>query len=201
MFVAAVAEGEEARAGAAEIDHDEEEGRQRVDAEMGADPRQAERQDDRVGGGDVTSRHSAPTSSTGETAQRDAVDRGAGRRPPRQADGEDAVREQDRDTDERKGGGHGRATRRSLGRRPGGLRRLLEAHAAAAVGAGSAFADQRQAGGFKRGDQLGQRIDGAADDAVAGLHALDGRHRQAGQFRQPPLVDAKQRAGRAKLSG
>ena len=44
VFVPAVAEAVEARAGTAEIDDGEEEGRQRVDPEMRADPRDAERQ-------------------------------------------------------------------------------------------------------------------------------------------------------------
>ena len=44
----AVAEAVEARRGAAEIDDDEKERRQRVDAETRADPGQAERQDERL---------------------------------------------------------------------------------------------------------------------------------------------------------
>ena len=45
LLVPAIAERIEARRRAAEIDDDEEEGRQRVEPEMRADPRQAERQD------------------------------------------------------------------------------------------------------------------------------------------------------------
>ena len=52
MFMTTVAQRKEAGAGTAEIDHHQKEGRERVDAEMGADPRQAQRQHDRVGGGE-----------------------------------------------------------------------------------------------------------------------------------------------------
>ncbi len=48
MFVTRVSEAIEARRGSAEIDDDEEERRQRVDTEVRADPRQAERQDERL---------------------------------------------------------------------------------------------------------------------------------------------------------
>ena len=48
-FVPAVAERVEARRGAAEIDHDEEERRERVEPEMRADPGQAERQGQGLG--------------------------------------------------------------------------------------------------------------------------------------------------------
>ena len=47
LLVAAVAEGVEAGRRAAEIDDDEEEGGERIEAEMRADPGQAERQDAR----------------------------------------------------------------------------------------------------------------------------------------------------------
>ena len=53
FLVAAIAEREQARRRAAEIDHDEEEGRERVDAEMRAEPGQAERQRDGRGGAGV----------------------------------------------------------------------------------------------------------------------------------------------------
>ena len=38
-------------------------------------------------------------------------------------------------------------------------------------------------------------------DAVACLHALDGRQRQPGRFGKSPLVDAEKRAGRSDLTG
>ena len=49
-FMAAIAERVEARGGGAEIDDGQEEGGQGVDAEMGAEPRQAERQGQGFGG-------------------------------------------------------------------------------------------------------------------------------------------------------
>ena len=76
-----------------------------------------------------------------------------------------------------------------------------QAHAAAAAGAGGALADQLDAGGLQRADQLHQGIDVAAHHAVARLHALDGRQGQAGQFGQLALVDAQQRAGGPHLAG
>ena len=53
----------------------------------------------------------------------------------------------------------------------------------------------------ERGDELHQRIDIAADHAVARLHALDGRQRQPGRFSKLALVDAEKRAGRSELAG
>ncbi len=50
-------------------------------------------------------------------------------------------------------------------------------------------------------DQLHQRIDVAADDAVAGLHALDGRHRKVRQFGHLPLIDVQERARGPELIG
>ena len=44
-------------------------------------------------------------------------------------------------------------------------------------------------------------VDVAADDAVARLHALDGRQRQRCEFRKSALVDAKQCTSRPKLRG
>ena len=44
FLVRAIADGEKARAGAAEIDHGEEERSERIDAKMRADPRQSEGQ-------------------------------------------------------------------------------------------------------------------------------------------------------------
>src|SRR6058998_135394 len=46
-------------------------------------------------------------------------------------------------------------------------RRRLQSHPAAAARTGGAVADEFDAGGVERGDQLHQRIDIAADDAVA----------------------------------
>jgi len=74
-------------------------------------------------------------------------------------------------------------------------------HAAPAGGAGRAFGDELDAGGVERAGQLGQRIDIAADDAIARLHALDGRHRQAREIGELALVDAEQRPRRPELRG
>ena len=50
-------------------------------------------------------------------------------------------------------------------------------------------------------DQLHQGIDVAADHAVTGLHALDGRQGQAGQLGQLALVDLQQGTGGTHLRG
>src|SRR5215470_4185094 len=73
-------------------------------------------------------------------------------------------------------------------------------HASPAAWAHGALADQLNAGGAKRIDELHQRIDIAADDAVARFHALDGRQRQARALGQRLLVDAQQGPGRPHLS-
>ena len=54
---------------------------------------------------------------------------------------------------------------------------------------------------LERPDQLHQRIDVAADHAVARLHALDRRNRQAAQIGELALIDAEKRAGGPKLTG
>jgi hypothetical protein len=53
---------------------------------------------------------------------------------------------------------------------------------------------------MQRADQLHQGVDIATDDAVGGLHPLDGGQRQAGQRGQRPLVDPQQSTGGAHLS-
>jgi hypothetical protein len=63
----------------------------------------------------------------------------------------------------------------------------------------SPLADQLDAGAVERGDELHERIDIAADDAFARLHALDGRHRQAALRSEFALVDAEKGARGAQL--
>ncbi len=72
----------------------------------------------------------------------------------------------------------------------GEVARSFEPHTASAAGGGRAFADQLDAIGRKRIDQLHQRVDIAAHDAVARFHALNGWQRQAGNLRQLALVEA-----------
>ena len=52
----------------------------------------------------------------------------------------------------------------------------------------------------ERRDQLHQRLDVAADHAVARLHALDGRQRETRSLREGALIDSGERAGGAQLS-
>ena len=67
-LVPAVAEAVEARRGAAEVDDDEKERRQRVEPEMRAEPRQAERQDQRSPLAPPRSSTKARTSKAAEIA-------------------------------------------------------------------------------------------------------------------------------------
>ena len=73
--------------------------------------------------------------------------------------------------------------------------RLLQANAPPAAVAAGLLADQLDAGPVERLDHLDQGLDHAAHIAGAGLHPLDGRQRNAGEFGQGFLVNAKQRAG------
>src|SRR5579863_4252000 len=79
--------------------------------------------------------------------------------------------------------------------------RFLETDAPAAAIAVRVVGDEDDAGRVERGDQLHERIDGAANDAVARLHPLDGRRGEAGEFRQLPLIDADEGACGAQLCG
>src|SRR6185437_2573373 len=83
------------------------------------------------------------------------------------------------------------------------MRRLtrFQTHAAPAARTARALADQLDPGGAQRIHQLHQRIDIAAHDAIARLHALNGRHRQAGDLGKAALVDAEQSASRLNLPG
>src|SRR6185436_1034324 len=79
FFVTPVAEGEQARGGAAEIDHHEKEGRQGVEPEMRAQPGQADRQDPRRaerGGGEE--RSAGSDEGDERDAERSAIDKRGG---------------------------------------------------------------------------------------------------------------------------
>ena len=73
--------------------------------------------------------------------------------------------------------------------------------ATTAARARAAFRDQFDAERLERGNQLHQGIHIAADDTIAGLHALDGRDGQTGFFGKLALVHAGQRAGGTHLRG
>jgi hypothetical protein len=60
--------------------------------------------------------------------------------------------------------------------------------------------DQLNAERLERPNELHQRIDVAANDAVAGFHALDGRQRQSSRFSERPLIDTEKGARRPELA-
>jgi hypothetical protein len=62
-----------------------------------------------------------------------------------------------------------------------------------------AIVDQLDAEGIQPGDQLHQGVNIAADEAVAGFHPLNGRHRKARTLRQLALVNADQGTCSAEL--
>jgi len=78
---------------------------------------------------------------------------------------------------------------------------LAEPDAAAPGRAGNAGIDQLDPLAFEGRNQLHQRIDVAADDAVAGLHALDRRHRQIRKLGHLPLIDVQERTRGPELIG
>ena len=75
----------------------------------------------------------------------------------------------------------------------------LETDAAAAARALRAFRDEFDASGIQRADQLHERIDVAANDAVACLHPLNRGQRKAGHLGQFALVDTEKGARRPQL--
>src|ERR1043166_5054160 len=79
-------------------------------------------------------------------------------------------------------------------------RRHPQTHAAAAGLAYRALVDQLDAGAVQRGDQLHQRLDVAADHAVARLHALYGGQREARRLGERRLVEAGERACGTQLA-
>ena len=78
---------------------------------------------------------------------------------------------------------------------------LPQPDASATGRARNARIDQFDPRVLKRGNQLHQRIDIAADDAVAGFHALDGGHRKVRQISHLPLIDVQERARSPELIG
>ena len=68
----------------------------------------------------------------------------------------------------------------------------FQADAAPALRAGGSLADEFHARAAQRLDQFHQRIDIAANDAVARFHALNGRYRKARQFGELALIDAEE---------
>jgi len=78
---------------------------------------------------------------------------------------------------------------------------LAESHAAASSHTRHARIDQLDARILKRGNQLHERIDVAADHTVAGFHALDRRNRKVCQIGRLPLIDVQERAGGPELIG
>ena len=90
----AVAEAIEARRGAAEIDDDEEERRERVDAETRADPGQAERQDERLAIGAAEEIDKREDQHRRADRQRSAVDKRPREGSPRHKTAGDGKTEQ-----------------------------------------------------------------------------------------------------------
>ena len=78
---------------------------------------------------------------------------------------------------------------------------LAQPDSATTARAGNAGIDQFDSRVIERRNQFHQRIDVAADDAVARLHALDGRHREVGEFRHLPLIDVQERPRGPELIG
>src|SRR5258708_36219046 len=78
---------------------------------------------------------------------------------------------------------------------------LPQPDAAAAGRAGKTGVDQLDPGVVERGHELHQRIDVAADDAVARFHALDRRHRKVGELSHFALIDAQERTRGPELIG
>src|SRR5581483_3987188 len=75
----------------------------------------------------------------------------------------------------------------------------LQPHAATAALAHGTLSDQLDARRVERLDQLHERIDIAADDAVACFHALDRGQRESGHLGQLALINSEQGARRPQL--
>src|SRR6266404_554812 len=78
---------------------------------------------------------------------------------------------------------------------------LPQPHASATIRARDARTDQFDARFIKRGNQLHQRIDIAADHTIAGFHALDRGYRKVRQISHLPLIDIQERARSPELMG
>src|SRR5262245_39060253 len=90
--------------------------------------------------------------------------------------------------------------RRRKARSSASWRRTFESDTAAAAVADSVVGDQLDAGGIERRHQLHQRVDVAANDAVARLHALDGGKRQPRPLGERSLIDPEKRARGSELA-
>jgi len=75
----------------------------------------------------------------------------------------------------------------------------LQTNAPPAIRARTMFANQNDASRIERADQLHERVDVAADDALARFHSLDRRDRESGLERELPLIDSRKGARRSKL--
>jgi hypothetical protein len=78
---------------------------------------------------------------------------------------------------------------------------LPEPDAATSGRARNSRIDQLDACLLKRGNQLHEGVNVAADDAITGFHALNGRHRKGGQIGHLPLIDVQERASGPELMG
>jgi hypothetical protein len=76
---------------------------------------------------------------------------------------------------------------------------FLEPDASAASQALGIWTNQLDSRVLQSGNQLHQRIDVAADDAVTCFHALNGWHRKIRQFGRLPLIYIQERAGGPEL--
>ena len=76
---------------------------------------------------------------------------------------------------------------------------MLEAHAPSSTAARGVLANELDAGPFECFDDFRQGVDDASDIPLAGLHPLNGRKRNAGEFGKLPLIDREQGACRAHL--
>src|SRR5437763_12057654 len=75
----------------------------------------------------------------------------------------------------------------------------LESDAPSAAFADGTLVDKLDTGFLKRGDELHQGIDVAADHSVARLHALNGGKREPGRGGQVSLVHPHERSCRLEL--
>jgi hypothetical protein len=76
-----------------------------------------------------------------------------------------------------------------------------QADAASARRAKGAWIDQFDTRSLKSRNELHQRIDVSADDAIARFHPLNGGDREVRHFGRLPLIDVQERAGGPELIG
>jgi hypothetical protein len=78
---------------------------------------------------------------------------------------------------------------------------LPESYASTSGGTRNPRIDQLDPGILESRNQLHERIDVAADDAVTGFHTLDRRHRKVCQLSHLPLIDVQERPSSPELIG